>query len=108
MSGKSTDFLGTVYVNEAPKPIESENLPVATLNQKYSVNILKYVHSNIKNDRFIFQLDSFSANWMQLQNHTYLIGNPQQVNLMDSAEKITVVVQSQVSGLINKKILAFR
>ncbi len=106
MSGKSTDFLGTVYVNEAPKPIEWQNLPVATLNQKYSVNILKYVHSNIKNDRFIFQLDSNSAKWLQLQNHTYLIGNPQQVNLIDSAEKITVVVQSQVSGLINKKILS--
>jgi hypothetical protein len=101
MSGKSNDFTGRIYVNPLPQPLQWQStLPTAVLNKTYSLDLQSLVHSNIKNDRFTFQVDVLTLpHWLSLQNNRELTGIPQDAQLLDQPQTVSVTATSQVTGL---------
>ncbi len=106
MSGKSRDFKGHIFVNEAPRPFQWQPLPIAAINKSYSLDLNQYVNSNIRNDHFKFEIDLTKLpSWLSLHNNQLLTGTPQDAKLIGSVQEIEVTTHSQVSGLTSKTAL---
>jgi hypothetical protein len=103
MSGKSQDFEGRLYVNPIPLALQWREVPEATINQNYSLDLSQYISSNIHNDKFDFQVDLSSLpQWLTIQNGHVLTGAPLEASLIRETQKIALEVRSQVSGMSNK------
>lgn len=103
MSGKSNDFNGRLYVNPIPQPLQWQPAPAAAINKMYTLDLANYVQSNIKNDRFTFQVDLATLpNWLSIQNNRILTGIPQEAQWVGHAQEITVTATSQISGMTGK------
>ena len=103
MSGKSEDFTGKIYVNPMPQPLQWQTIPSARLNKNYSLDLSKYITSNIRNDQFSFHIDVATLPyWLSIQNNRVLTGVPQEAKLLDYPQKITVIAKSLISGMTAK------
>lgn len=109
MSGKSADFNGKLYVNEAPKPLQWLPITNATLNQPYTLDLERVVNSNIKNDRFVFDIDVATLpGWLSVKDHRILTGIPQNAELTQAHQKIHVTATSIKSHLKSATTLYFK
>ncbi|MBS0350859.1 MAG: hypothetical protein JSR33_06705, partial [Proteobacteria bacterium] len=106
MSGKSNDYIGKLYVNPKPQPLQWRDLPAAIVNKNYSIDLRQYVSSNLRNDQFYFNVDLATLpHWLKIDNNFVLKGIPQEARLLDHPQKISVFAKSTISGVAERKSL---
>lgn len=102
MSEKTQDFHAKLYVNPIPLALQWHDIPPASINQNYRLDLSQYITSNIRNDQFDFKIDlQHLPHWLSIQNQRVLVGVPQDANLLNQAQKISLKVKSKISGMVN-------
>lgn len=103
MGAKSTDFNGRIYVNPTPQPLQWQTLPSATLGKNYTVDLSRYVTSNMKNDTFTFKVNIATLpSWLSVQNNQILTGIPKNAGLLSAPQSVEVTAESRLTGLSGK------